>query len=707
LKSIESSVQSNEADAVSFLLSPHGESHSFPLISHSCDCKYAGHSEVLIVGSGVAGITAASTLSSSSSSSSFSPSSITVLDGLPHLGGRLFHIPFNGGGEFNETVTIELGANWVEGIDSNPLWPLVEQLGLHGNITDDYSFTMYNDQQRLNDEEGLYQFNRMCYYLNLTFTLATEMQQAGEEDISMREAFNRVGWNPITPVDNVTEYLGIDYSDADPPEKVSMYNYWSLLGGDQSRGRPKFNSSLLGELPCGSYFFHRNRFQPHSHSRSSSSSFSSSSSSSSFPSPNLASSRSFFVADSRGYSLVAEHLAQPFLTSNLTTIFFNTVVTSIDYSGTDPSFPPSSSTSTSSSSSSSSSLPAPIVVRTREGITFTCDYLLHTASIGTLHEEMIQFSPPFPSSRLIAQSYMDSDVYIKIFLSFPYQFWDQKELIFYGSPYGRDKWGIWNNVQAGGKYFNNQSAILMVTATGEEGKRVEKMNYEEVENEVMEILKRMYGNNIPNPLSIVFPRWGQHPLFSGSYSNAMTGFSQQMFDTLQQPIGIQWNSKTVKEGKLIDLEKWLKKNGKEKGGRQSTGSLLIPRLFFGGEYTDTNNGFNSLFSLHFMLIHGFLFLLFLSFSLSLSQFVYCVSPLIQCWSFGTAGTIEGAYFLKTGKLVKFSEQQLMDTSGSKIKSSFLQLHYLCRCASPRLAENSNAIEFHNTKPKTRTPRNPR
>ncbi|KAK2151582.1 hypothetical protein LSH36_358g01013 [Paralvinella palmiformis] len=32
----------------------------------------------------------------------------------------------------------------------------------------------------------------------------------------------------------------------------------------------------------------------------------------------------------------------------------------------------------------------------------------------------------------------------------------------------------------------------------------------------------------------------------------------------------------------------------------------------------------------------------------------------SCWSFGTTGTVEGAYFLKTGQLVSLSEQELMD-----------------------------------------------
>jgi len=47
----------------------------------------------------------------------------------------------------------------------------------------------------------------------------------------------------------------------------------------------------------------------------------------------------------------------------------------------------------------------------------------------------------------------------------------------------------------------------------------------------------MYGDDIPEPLDILIPRWDQDPLFRGSYSNWPLGELDQNHDNLRQPVG--------------------------------------------------------------------------------------------------------------------------------------------------------------------------
>lgn len=62
------------------------------------------------------------------------------------------------------------------------------------------------------------------------------------------------------------------------------------------------------------------------------------------------------------------------------------------------------------------------------------------------------------------------------------------------------------------------SNMLVVTLTNEESKRVEAQSDEETMREAMEVLRNMFGPEIPDASDILVPRWWNNPYQRGSYS---------------------------------------------------------------------------------------------------------------------------------------------------------------------------------------------
>lgn len=63
------------------------------------------------------------------------------------------------------------------------------------------------------------------------------------------------------------------------------------------------------------------------------------------------------------------------------------------------------------------------------------------------------------------------------------------------------------------------SNILVVTITNGESKRIEAQSDEETLKESMEVLRDMFGPDIPDAIDILVPRWWSNRFQRGSYSN--------------------------------------------------------------------------------------------------------------------------------------------------------------------------------------------
>ena len=135
-------------------------------------------------------------------------------------------------------------------------------------------------------------------------------------------------------------------------------------------------------------------------------------------------------------------------------------------------------------------------VHTKNNEIFMADYVLCTFSTGVLTSDTIIFDPPLPEWKKEAIYKNPMSVYTKIFLKFPRKFWDDHEFILHASK-RRGYLPVFQDLDRPG--ILPGSGILLITVTGEEGKRIEEQTDQETKTEIMKTLRKIYGRKIPDP----------------------------------------------------------------------------------------------------------------------------------------------------------------------------------------------------------------
>ena len=138
-----------------------------------------------------------------------------------------------------------------------------------------------------------------------------------------------------------------------------------------------------------------------------------------------------------------------------------------------------------------------VFVATTSNRTFQAEYAVCTFSNGVLGSEMVTFQPPLPQWKKEAITSSPMSVYTKIFLKFPRKFWDDREYILFASK-KPGHYPVFQDLDRAG--ILEHSGILLVTVTGEEAKRVESQTREQTRSEIMDVLKGIYGQGIPQPI---------------------------------------------------------------------------------------------------------------------------------------------------------------------------------------------------------------
>lgn len=137
-----------------------------------------------------------------------------------------------------------------------------------------------------------------------------------------------------------------------------------------------------------------------------------------------------------------------------------------------------------------------VEVSTADGETFTADYALCTFSTGVLNSGLVQFDPDLPDWKKEAIFRLKLVYYTKIFIKFPSDFWDDTEWILHLSAQNTGHYPLFNDLDRSGLFPGSTSLLAIVT--GDESLRVEAQDDSKTMEEVMQVMRNMYGPSIPN-----------------------------------------------------------------------------------------------------------------------------------------------------------------------------------------------------------------
>uniref|UniRef100_A0A0E0IIG8 Amine oxidase domain-containing protein n=1 Tax=Oryza nivara TaxID=4536 RepID=A0A0E0IIG8_ORYNI len=130
-------------------------------------------------------------------------------------------------------VNVEIGANWVEGVNGekkNPIWPIVNStLKLRSFLSDFDSLAqnVYKDGGLCDEAYVQKRMDRADEVDKSGQNLSVTLHPSGRDDmsiLSMQRLNDHLPNGPSSPVDMAVDYFTYDYEFAEPPRVTSLQN---------------------------------------------------------------------------------------------------------------------------------------------------------------------------------------------------------------------------------------------------------------------------------------------------------------------------------------------------------------------------------------------------------------------------------------------------------------------------------------------------
>jgi len=179
------------------------------------------------------------------------------------------------------------------------------------------------------------------------------------------------------------------------------------------------------------------------------------------------------------------------------------------------------------------------------GNNIDADYVVVSVPLGVLKNNAIAFTPALPTNKINAISNTNMGNVNKFLLVWNTPFWDTNLQYIGYAPDTKGKFNYFLNI----KKFTPSNGLITF-AFGDYATVTESMTDNQIINEIMLNLKRIYGNSIPNPTNFLRTKWGQNINSYGAYSYPTNGSTSADFDTLSNDV----NNKVFFAGEHTERE---------------------------------------------------------------------------------------------------------------------------------------------------------
>lgn len=174
---------------------------------------------------------------------------------------------------------------------------------------------------------------------------------------------------------------------------------------------------------------------------------------------------------------------------------------------------------------------AGVTVATDRGDVTAGDVVI-TVPVGVLRSDAFVIDPPLPEPVAGALTRLTMNAFEKVFLRFDQPFWDEGVYVIRQQGPQSVWWHSWYDLTA-----LHDAPTLLTFAAGPAAVATREWTDAEVVASIMVQLRRLYGDDIPEPIAVQRTAWQDDPFARGSYAYMTLGSTTDDHDALATPVG--------------------------------------------------------------------------------------------------------------------------------------------------------------------------